>query len=319
MLQLDKQIGHTYYKMQDSRWVNTATISNDLQFIVSGGSDDYLRIWKYQTNNLIKKIKLDTTVYSLKFTDDSKILYVGTRRTLYQLFVPNQFKKLYKQKLYDGFGVIIYCITNTTLLISMIVGILICQNITFRQQQFKLQPCCRFESFKFICGLDYNKNLNIIAKSYDDESIRLLSGNDGSLLIEKKKAHNGKTFVYIKQVLFLSNNQLISLDSSQQMLIWDINYQKKKLVQNYRLADQAYNMSLALDQYIITVGKSFIKIYTKNGKPFKQFDFNFEICGDFFNIVQQGSMKAVLIPSKSINQLKIRQIGYLCICKFNMG
>ena len=41
-----------------------------------------------------------------------------------------------------------------------------------------------------INGLDYNKILNVIATGSDDKSIKLWNGNDGSLFIEKLKAHN---------------------------------------------------------------------------------------------------------------------------------
>ncbi|KAM3128862.1 hypothetical protein pb186bvf_018997 [Paramecium bursaria] len=273
MIQLSQKISHTYYKLQYSdSYIYTATISNNLQFIVSGGSDNYLKIWDYQTYSRINSIKFNSKVFSLKFTDDSKILYVATKKHLYQLFVPNKFKQLYKQKIYFGFGVVFYCITNTTLLLSFRNGIIMRSNITSRKLQFQIQA-----HSQSICGLDYNRNLNIFASGSVDKSIKLWNGNEGSLIIEKCKAHNNVNFGSIAQVLFLSNNQLISLDHSQNMIIWDINFQKKELLYICRLADKAYNMSIVLDLYIITVGERFIKIYTKNGKPFKQFDSNFEI------------------------------------------
>ena len=42
----------------------------------------------------------------------------------------------------------------------------------------------------YINGLDYNKNLNIIATGSNDDSIKLWDGNVGSLIIEKQHAHN---------------------------------------------------------------------------------------------------------------------------------
>ena len=41
-----------------------------------------------------------------------------------------------------------------------------------------------------INGLDYNKNLNIIASGSSDRSIKLWNGFDGSLITEKVNAHN---------------------------------------------------------------------------------------------------------------------------------
>ena len=67
----------------------TGAISNNLKYIVAGGADSILKIWNYRTYNLIKSLKFDDSVLSCKFTDDSKLLYVGIGNRLYQFYVNN--------------------------------------------------------------------------------------------------------------------------------------------------------------------------------------------------------------------------------------
>ena len=55
-----------------------------------------------------------------------------------------------------------------------------------------------------INGLDYNKRLDIIASGSNDTSIKLWSGNDGTLIIEKLNAHSDEGS--IRQVLFIIDN-----------------------------------------------------------------------------------------------------------------
>ena len=43
----------------------------------SYGFDGLLKIWNYKTYALIKSISFETKVMSLKFTENSKLLYVG--------------------------------------------------------------------------------------------------------------------------------------------------------------------------------------------------------------------------------------------------
>ena len=42
-----------------------------------GGYEEKLKIWNYSDNTLIKSIQLDKWISYIKFTDDSKLLYVG--------------------------------------------------------------------------------------------------------------------------------------------------------------------------------------------------------------------------------------------------
>ena len=44
---------------------------------MSGGTEQKLKIWNYSDNTLIKSIQLDSWICYIKFTDDSKLLYVG--------------------------------------------------------------------------------------------------------------------------------------------------------------------------------------------------------------------------------------------------
>ena len=48
----------------------TGTISNDLEYIVSGGIDNLLNVWAYSSNKLIKSIKLNDIVSSCNFKLD---------------------------------------------------------------------------------------------------------------------------------------------------------------------------------------------------------------------------------------------------------
>ena len=61
-------------------------ISNDLKYVAIGGRD--LNIWDHSNNNIIKTIKLKIRILYVKFTEDSKILYVLTfNLTLYKFNV----------------------------------------------------------------------------------------------------------------------------------------------------------------------------------------------------------------------------------------
>ena len=35
-------------------WIHTASLSNNLKYIIAGGSDQIFKIWNYKTNNLIQ-------------------------------------------------------------------------------------------------------------------------------------------------------------------------------------------------------------------------------------------------------------------------
>ena len=75
-----------------------------------------MRIWNYQTNNLIKLIKFHDFIESCNFKDESKLLYIGTSFKLYQFYVSNKFKKLSKMNI--NFVRNIYFISNTLILTS---------------------------------------------------------------------------------------------------------------------------------------------------------------------------------------------------------
>ena len=91
-------------------------ISNNLNYIISG-RDRLLKIWKYKTNVLRLSIKFNSMIECCRFTEDSKLLYVGTYQILYQFYVNNQFKKLCKWKITDGRMYKICCLSSTILLI----------------------------------------------------------------------------------------------------------------------------------------------------------------------------------------------------------
>ena len=56
----------------------TGAISNDLKYVVSGGADDLLKIWDYKTCQLIKSIRLNSSVSTCKFTEDSTLIYASS-------------------------------------------------------------------------------------------------------------------------------------------------------------------------------------------------------------------------------------------------
>ena len=80
----------------------TGAISNNLKYIVVGGDNELLKIWKFKNNMLAKSIIFDVFVQISKFTDDSHFLYIGTQHILYQLYVNNKFKRLCKLDIHDG-------------------------------------------------------------------------------------------------------------------------------------------------------------------------------------------------------------------------
>ena len=65
----------------------TAGISNDLKYVVSSGSEfpRMLHVWDYSNNSRIKSIKFDGLIQAIQFTNDSRLLYIGTNKKLYRL------------------------------------------------------------------------------------------------------------------------------------------------------------------------------------------------------------------------------------------
>ena len=55
----------------------------------------------------------------------------------------------------------------------------------------------------YIIGLDYNKSIDVIVSGSHDKAIKLWSGKNGSLIIEKQNAHN--VIQNICLVLFIIN------------------------------------------------------------------------------------------------------------------
>ena len=108
----------------DDDLIETATISNNLQYIVFGGHNNCLKIWDYQTNSSFKHIRMHGIIIICKFTDDSTLLYVGTTIALYLFVVHSKFKLIFKYKLLKDYVTNIYCISNAMLLTSSNKGIM---------------------------------------------------------------------------------------------------------------------------------------------------------------------------------------------------
>ncbi|KAM3133150.1 hypothetical protein pb186bvf_014726 [Paramecium bursaria] len=254
-----------------------------------------LKIWDYETNNLIKSIEFNQSVQRCMFTEDSTLLYAGSLGDIYQFDAKDQFKELCKQSIHNSHINNINCISNTIILTVADEKEIIKTDINNKKQLLQIQA-----HNNDINGLDYNKRLEIIASGSDDKSIKLWSGNDGTLIIEKLNAHSDQDS--IRQVLFIvDNNQLVSLDSNLNLIIWNINYETKKLEQLQFIENVGYNISLVLQQqYLVSVGNKFIKVYQTKGELVRQFDHqidNFYYCYklDYFNTLQPDSMMAVLI------------------------
>ena len=77
----------------------SAAISNNLKLIIARGTNKYLKIWKYKSNQLLKSIKFDHFAKSCKISDDSQFLYAGIANKLYRFQVKNIFKKIYVERI----------------------------------------------------------------------------------------------------------------------------------------------------------------------------------------------------------------------------
>ena len=75
-------------------------------------------LWNYDKLENTKSIKLDNSVHSCRFTDDSALLYVGSQRLLYQFDVNNQFNQTLKYEIQDDYVNNIFCISNCIILTS---------------------------------------------------------------------------------------------------------------------------------------------------------------------------------------------------------
>ncbi|KAM3136090.1 hypothetical protein pb186bvf_011895 [Paramecium bursaria] len=278
------------------QYIHTGAISNNLKYIVSGGDNQIVKIWKYNTIRLFKQINISDRICVCKFTDDSQLLYVGVSKRIYQFSVNNQFKKLCKYDLHRGDISNIKCITNTIILTSS-------QRYIIKTDMNTKQQLLKIDEFYYFSGIDYNQIRNIIAIG-SHKSINLWNGNDGSLTVQKLNAHNNDQAIYC--VLLLNNeikNQIISLDIGHNLIIWNINYQIKQLEYLQLIENYGYNISLVLQQYIITTGKKFIKVYTINGEFIRQFDHQINDFCQYNNTVQPDSMKAILIQGRYKLQL----------------
>ncbi|KAM3130387.1 hypothetical protein pb186bvf_017486 [Paramecium bursaria] len=311
--QLDS-IKNAKYKMQqitslsNSNWINTGEISNNLKYIAAGGQ--ILKIWKFQTNNLMKCIKFDNSVVICRFTDDSHFLYVGAHQQKYQFQVNKSFKKLCKYVIPGDQIKNIRCVTNNIILMSSHSNI-IKTDFILKQQLFKIQLLA-----EVIISFDYNQSLDMIAIGGDNELIKLWNGKDGLLLLERLNevlstdddlfiSHNNT----IEQVLLTDDNQLISLDHVGQIIIWKI-ICKSQLVQLNVFFSPGFNISLALQQqYIIIIGNKYISFYTISGDFIRQIYNQFDFLRPF-KTTQHDSMKVILIQGICNNNLFIYQFKY---------
>ncbi|KAM3136084.1 hypothetical protein pb186bvf_011889 [Paramecium bursaria] len=280
--------------VESNSWIHTGSISNNLKYIVSGGDDKLLKIWKYNTCALMKTIRFDNCVQISKFTDDSQLLYVGIHSILYQFYSDNQFRILCKLKIHTSVIINIICITSLLILTSSCDTILK-TDVNRKQQLLKIQT-----QTEDIQAFDFNERFNQFACGSSNHTIKECDGNDGSLIIEKLNAHN----LTIIQLLFIiSNNQLMSLDFNCNLKIWNINYQAQQLEQLQIIQNYGYNISLVLQQqYIVTTFIKTIQVHTIKGELVRQFDHNVETFY-FNNTKQPDSMKGVLI--QGIYQLQV--------------
>ncbi|KAM3131958.1 hypothetical protein pb186bvf_015971 [Paramecium bursaria] len=292
VIQKIKDAKYKIEQVDNQTTIFTGAISNNLKYIIAGGPDKILIIWRYQTNVLMKSLKFDYQIMSCNFTDDSQLLYVGIEKRLVQLSVKANFKTICILNLHKRQIASIYCISKTIILTSSFDNTIIKTDVNLRQQLFKIHS----HNYYVYSGIDYNRNLNIIAGS-DDRSIKLWNGYDGSLIIKKPNAHRNDS--YVKQVLFIiNNNQLASLTLTIEqnlIIIWNINYPKKQLEQVQQLEICGYNISLVLQQqYMLITGKDFFQVYTIGGDFVRQFDHQFNDFGIFYSI-QHQSLIATLI------------------------
>ncbi|KAM3133151.1 hypothetical protein pb186bvf_014727 [Paramecium bursaria] len=281
-LDLNKQANFTIQQIDstDKKWMYTGAISNNLKL---------LKIWKYNTNVSKKSILFSSMIICCNFTDDSQLLYVGIHTILYQFNVNNQFKKLSECKIIDGPIYNFYTISNTIILIQS-YETLIKMDVNKKIQLLKIQV---LKLNRYV--LDYNRKVNIIAGVSNQRSIKLWNGDDGSQIIQKLNAHEE----YITQVLFIVNNdQLISLDHFENFIVWNVDYVGKQIDLLFQIMNTGKMISLVLQQqFILTVGKKFIKLYQINGEFVRQFSHQ----NEFFvmtNTITNDSMKAVLIQGE---------------------
>ncbi|KAM3133137.1 WD repeat-containing protein 33 [Paramecium bursaria] len=249
---------------------HTGAISNNLKYIIAGfsgvslgslGFDGLLKIWNYKSYALVKSIQFKTSVTSLKFTDNSELLYVGIHSQIYQFHVNSNFKKLCIMQIHAFPIKNIFCMTNSIILTSSRDKYLIKTDVILKQQLFKIQA----HNF-FIYGLDYSMKLNLIASGSLDKSIKIWNAVDGSLIIEKLSTQNQDK--PIRQVQFVVNkDQLISLDSRNNLIIWNINYKAKLLEQIQFIKTPGFYLSLILQQqFIIVSNDGFASLYTIDGE-----------------------------------------------------
>ncbi|KAM3133139.1 WD repeat-containing protein 33 [Paramecium bursaria] len=242
-------------------------LQEQYQIIQTGGSDGLLKIWNYKNYVLMKSISFKTHVTSLKFNQDSKLLYVGTHQIIFLFHVQSNFKKLCNIRIHTLHIKNIFCITDAIILTSSRDKYIIKTDVILKQQLFKIQA----HNF-YIYGLDYSMKLNLIASGSHDKSIKLWNAVDGSLILEKLSTQNQDK--PIRQVQFVVNkDQLVSLDIGKNLTIWNINYKAKQLEQIQLIQDSGFFISLVLQQkFIIVSNYKFFKFYTINGEFVRQLE-----------------------------------------------
>ncbi|KAM3133763.1 hypothetical protein pb186bvf_014172 [Paramecium bursaria] len=287
----------------------TGAISNNLKYIVSSGWQPLLNVWDYYSNKRIKSIQFEEFIQFCKFTEDSKLLYVGTFQLLYQIQVNNQFKKIGFMQIHQRSISNIYCLQNNVILTSSCDGTICKSEFINKKQLFRIQA----HLFDFeIRGLDYNMRNHVIVSGSEDQSIKLWNGINGSLLIEKENAHNNQ-YDIIRVLFIVDNDQLISVDLNNYVIVWSIKYKKRKLEIFKTLLGNVFDMTLTLNQqYILVLTYSqYFKLYNNKLEFIRDF-----YLGDFplnnMNSVQLNSMKAILFVGR------VDDFCQLFVCKIKL-
>ena len=78
---------------------------------------------------MFKRIALNHYVCSCKFSNDSKLFYVGTDSILYQYSVERKFKKVCKLNIHNDYIINIICISNTIVLTASLDHTIVKTNI----------------------------------------------------------------------------------------------------------------------------------------------------------------------------------------------
>ncbi|KAM3131827.1 hypothetical protein pb186bvf_016077 [Paramecium bursaria] len=288
----DLHIIHESVYEVDEKLIETAAISNDLQYLVQSGKQKELKVWNLQKNLITQYVQTENRPTVFKFSDDSIYLYAGTANGgIIQFDSQNLFQQLTSLMIHSKIVIQLICISNIILLTSSQDNYIIKTNISLKQQLLKV-----LAHQNTICSFDYDKYNNQIVSCSLDLNIKLWNGNDGTILLDKQY----ETILF--QISIYGQQKMIfGLDLSNNILIWKLNYENKNIILQNTIQDQngIYNFALVHDyKFILIICEKYVKVHTLSGEYIRQYNHKLSDLV-FYDTRQLNSMEAIMIKGES--------------------